>query len=65
MRLPVPVMIAPVGVLSILHKDADLAVARAAPPRRADHPEHGGFEDDGRRRRRIRRFTALVPALLA
>jgi isopentenyl diphosphate isomerase/L-lactate dehydrogenase-like FMN-dependent dehydrogenase len=30
MRLPVPVMIAPVGVLSILHKDADLAVARAA-----------------------------------
>ena len=30
LRLPVPVMIAPVGVLSILHKDADLAVARAA-----------------------------------
>ena len=29
LRLPVPVMIAPVGVLSILHKDADLAVARA------------------------------------
>ncbi len=29
-HLPVPVMIAPVGVLSILHKDADLAVARAA-----------------------------------
>jgi lactate 2-monooxygenase len=29
-RFPVPVMIAPVGVLSILHKDADLAVARAA-----------------------------------
>jgi isopentenyl diphosphate isomerase/L-lactate dehydrogenase-like FMN-dependent dehydrogenase len=30
LRLPVPVMIAPVGVLSILHEDADLAVARAA-----------------------------------
>jgi lactate 2-monooxygenase len=30
LRLPAPVMIAPVGVLSILHKDADLAVARAA-----------------------------------
>jgi isopentenyl diphosphate isomerase/L-lactate dehydrogenase-like FMN-dependent dehydrogenase len=30
LHLPVPVMIAPVGVLSILHKHADLAVARAA-----------------------------------
>ena len=30
LHLPVPVMIAPVGVLSILHKEADLAVARAA-----------------------------------
>ena len=30
MRLPAPLFIAPVGVLSILHKDADLAVARAA-----------------------------------
>jgi lactate 2-monooxygenase len=29
-RLPVPFMLAPIGVLSILHKDADLAVARAA-----------------------------------
>jgi lactate 2-monooxygenase len=29
-KLPVPLMIAPVGVLSILHKEADLAVARAA-----------------------------------
>jgi len=29
-RLPVPLLIAPVGVLSILNKDADLAVARAA-----------------------------------
>ncbi len=29
-RLPVPFMLAPVGVLSILHKEADLAVARAA-----------------------------------
>ena len=30
LHLPVPVMLAPVGVLSILHKEADLAVARAA-----------------------------------
>jgi lactate 2-monooxygenase len=30
LRLPAPVMIAPVGVLSILHAEADLAVARAA-----------------------------------
>ena len=30
LRLPVPFMLAPVGVLSILHKEADLAVARAA-----------------------------------
>ena len=30
LRLPVPLLIAPVGVLSILHKEADLAVARAA-----------------------------------
>jgi isopentenyl diphosphate isomerase/L-lactate dehydrogenase-like FMN-dependent dehydrogenase len=29
-RLPAPLMLAPVGVLSILHKDAELAVARAA-----------------------------------
>ena len=29
-RLPVPILLAPIGVLSILHKDADLAVARAA-----------------------------------
>jgi len=30
LRLPVPLMLAPIGVLSILHKEADLAVARAA-----------------------------------
>jgi isopentenyl diphosphate isomerase/L-lactate dehydrogenase-like FMN-dependent dehydrogenase len=29
-RLPVPILLAPIGVLSILHKEADLAVARAA-----------------------------------
>jgi lactate 2-monooxygenase len=29
-RLPAPLMLAPIGVLSILHKDAELAVARAA-----------------------------------
>ncbi len=29
-RLAVPVMMAPIGVLSILHKESDLAVARAA-----------------------------------
>jgi isopentenyl diphosphate isomerase/L-lactate dehydrogenase-like FMN-dependent dehydrogenase len=30
LRLSVPVMLAPIGVLSIVHKEADLAVARAA-----------------------------------
>ena len=30
MRLAVPFMLAPIGVLSIVHKEADLAVARAA-----------------------------------
>jgi len=29
-RLPAPLMLAPVGVMSIIHKEADLAVARAA-----------------------------------
>lgn len=29
-RLPAPFLLAPIGVLSILHKDAELAVARAA-----------------------------------
>jgi lactate 2-monooxygenase len=29
-RLPAPILLAPIGVLGILHKDADLAVARAA-----------------------------------
>src|SRR6516165_4019770 len=31
-RLPVPVLLAPIGVLSILHQEAELAVARAAAP---------------------------------
>jgi isopentenyl diphosphate isomerase/L-lactate dehydrogenase-like FMN-dependent dehydrogenase len=30
LRLPVPVLLAPIGVLSILHSEAELAVARAA-----------------------------------
>jgi isopentenyl diphosphate isomerase/L-lactate dehydrogenase-like FMN-dependent dehydrogenase len=29
-RFPMPVMLAPIGVLSIIHREADLAVARAA-----------------------------------
>src|SRR5579883_312630 len=31
-KLPVPVLLAPLGVLSIVHKEAELAVARAAAP---------------------------------
>jgi len=31
-RLPAPVLLAPIGVMSILHKEAELAVARAAGP---------------------------------
>ncbi len=43
-RFPAPVMLGPVGVLSILHADAELAVARAAAAHgRADVPEHGGL----------------------
>ena len=32
-RLPAPVLVAPIGVLSLAHRDADLAVARAAAER--------------------------------
>ena len=63
---PAPVMLAPIGVQSILHPDGELAVARARPrasgvpwssaPRR---PPAGG------RRRGAGRRPALVPALLA
>ena len=31
-RLPAPILLAPIGVLGILHKDAELAVVRAAAP---------------------------------
>ena len=41
-KLRAPIMLAPIGVQSILHKDGELAVARAARvARRADDPEHG------------------------
>ena len=65
-RLPVPVMIAPVGVLSILHKDADLAVARAARahgvPVILSTASSKTMEEVAGRAGRI---TALVSALLA
>ena len=32
MRRPSPILLAPIGVLGILHKEAELAVARAAAP---------------------------------
>ncbi len=65
-RLPAPVLLAPIGVMSILHKEAELAVARATGPLGvpmilstlsstsdgAGGPGHG-------------RCPALVPALLA
>jgi lactate 2-monooxygenase len=36
--LPAPLLLAPVGVLSLAHRDADLAVARAAARRRVPSP---------------------------
>ena len=66
MRLPVPVMIAPVGVLSILHKEADLAVARAAQahgvPIILSTASSKTMEDVAAE---LGRVAALVPALLA
>ena len=66
LRLPVPIMMAPIGVLSIVHKEADLAVAHAATAFGVPiDPEHGFVDHDGRRRRPAGRRSALVSALLA
>ena len=65
-RFPVPLMLAPIGVQSILHKEAELAVARAAALARDPvHPEHRVLHDDGGRGRRDGGRAPLVPALLA
>ena len=49
LRLPAPIMLAPIGVMSILHDDADLAVARAARSLGVPlDPEHRFFSDHGR-----------------
>ena len=55
-RSPVPFLLAPIGVLSIAHPDAELAVARARRvDRRADDPLERGLELARGRRRRARR----------
>jgi hypothetical protein len=65
MRLPAPLMLAPVGGLSILHCEAELALARGPGTGNPPDPEHGVVEDDGGGGRRDGRGPALVPALLA
>ena len=51
-RLPTPILLAPIGVLSIVHKEAELAVARAAAlAGRPDGPEHGVLDPDRAGRR--------------
>ena len=65
-ELPAPVLLAPIGVQTLLHPEGELATARAAaavgPP--ADHQHrlrpHARGDRGGERR-----GTALVPALLA
>ena len=60
-----PLLVAPIGVLSSAHADADLAVARAAREQRVTaHPQHPGVGADGAGRRGARWLRALVPALL-
>ena len=60
-----PLLVAPIGVLSTAHADADLAVARAAREQQVTaDPQHPGVGADGAGRRRARRLRPLVPALL-
>ena len=64
-RLDSPFLLAPVGVLELAHREADVAVARAArADRRADDLLQPGVAPDGGVRRGARRQPALVPALL-
>ncbi len=59
-------MLAPVGVMSIVHHEAELAVARAARELgRPDGAQQRRVDHDGGRGHRARRLRALVPALLA
>ena len=64
-RFPAPFLFAPVGVQSILHPDAELAVARAARAGHSHDPEHPGVADDRGGGGRAGGHPALVPALLA
>ena len=64
-EMPAPLMLAPIGVQTIVHDDGELASARAAADARpADRHQHrvalAGGDRGGERRR-----AALVPALLA
>ena len=61
-----PVMLAPVGVQSIVHPEAELAVgSRGGGAGPSVHPQHGRLELDRGRRRGGGRGGALVPAVLA
>ena len=66
-RLPAPVLLAPVGVQSIVHPDGELASARAPRPRSGCRivAEHGRVALARGDRRGDGRRAALVPALLA
>ena len=65
-RMPAPVLLAPIGVQTLLHDEGELASARAAAAvgTPADH-EHGIGDAAGGDRGGERRRAALVPALLA
>ncbi len=65
-EMPAPIMLAPVGVQSILHPEGELASARgAATAGLVVHREHRVVLHDGGDRRGRRRRGPVVPALLA
>ena len=64
-RAAAPLLTCPIGVLEMMHPDADLAVARAmAAAQSADDHFVSGVVSDGGDRQGQRRWPALLPALL-
>ena len=63
--LPAPLLLAPIGVLEMAHRDAEHAVAPCRScARTADDPLHAGVRPDGRRRVDVGLESPLVPAVL-
>jgi hypothetical protein len=62
--LPAPFLLAPIGALEMAHRDADLAVARAAAAEGIPAIFESGLRADGDLRGRDGRCAAVVPALL-